>query len=101
MKTTQITPRWLKASRLVVKRTAGLNRYGARCAAHEPMNNRVWPGEAGEIRGQTLRGVDWEQDVMVAEFPHGRWVRFACRNMDTGEWEFELGFDPEDFRVEK
>lgn len=93
-----------------IKRKPILNRIGIRCRnIWQEANNKLWPGDVGELKQRELRGVDWKQLAIVAEFSHGRELRLACTDMvgldEAHNTEFKIeetsSFDLDDFKFLK
>lgn len=99
----KFTKRWFNANKIVVKFTPVLRRYGADCRnVFQSENCKVWPGEFGWVKEDTIHGNGWCETVLIAEFDHGRDIVFARKVLtERGkfEWEFMPGFEPHEFKV--
>lgn len=75
---------------LRVKRTPDSARHGVRCLPSDHRDNRLWPGEVGRIIRTFIRGSDWWQSVVMAEFS-------SCRRVHIAESEIIPGPYPKTF----
>lgn len=103
MTTPKVTKRWLNAAEIVVKFTPVLRRYGVKCRnlLHSE-NSKVYSGDVGQLKEDTIHGNGWCETVLIAEFSHGREISVARKVLtERGnlEWEFMYGFDPDDFKT--
>lgn len=103
MTTPKFTKRWLNAAHIVVKFTPVLRRYGADCRnVLHSANRKVWPGNVGTVKEDTIHGNGWCETVLIAEFTHGRDIMFARKVLtERGElvWDFMPGFNPDEFKT--
>lgn len=103
MTTPKFTKRWLNAAEIVVKFTPVLRRYGVNCRnPFQSENRKVWPGEVGTLKEDTIHGDGWCETVLIAEFSHGRSISVARKVLaERGnlEWQFMYGFDSNEFKT--
>lgn len=67
----ELAAKFLKASKVKIKRTPSTRTYGIR-ARCDGQTMPVMAGEVGEIKFRKITGIDWSQMLLVAEFPHNR-----------------------------
>lgn len=103
MTTPKVTKRWLNAAQIVVKFTPVLRRFGTDCRnVLYSENRKVFSGEVGTVKEDTIHGNGWCETVLIAEFTHGRDIVFARKVLtERGnlEWEFTPHFDADAFKT--